>query len=796
MELKNYQREIINDLRRYLEALIENESLVSAWQKYQNKNSPAYQDKISGVANICLKVPTGGGKTFLACAALKEIFDALPRENKFVVWLVPSEAILTQTVNNLSNPEHPYRRRINADFAHSVEIYTKDMMIHGQNFSKSKVENNLSIGVIIYDSLRVNSNKKDTRLIYQENGALASFDTDNARLIEVIRAMNPVVIVDESHNATSKLSLEMLREVNPSFILELTATPKKFSNIISEVTTRALKAEHMVKLPVIVYRSHDKENLISSAISLRKNLEAAALEDEKISGRYIRPIVLFQAQPNTTDDSETFSKIKQDLIASGIPENEIAIKTSNVNELAKIDLLSRDCSIRFIITINALKEGWDCPFAYILASLANKNSQTDVEQIVGRILRQPYAQDNSDKFLNAAYVLSCSEDFQHTVDSVVKGLNGMGIEASECIIGGDKDDLSKDAKQRIDDYDGENSGGGGNNVESFTINEDFAEDIANLKLPQFFQRISRNKKTEQDLFEGGEYTEQLLSPTNLLDGFKLSEQKIDISFDFQIAEVDIKSGDAAKYVLVSQEKLTRYQEYLDSKTPEKRLEIFAEQIFNELRRWRNKQHYFAQELKDYISRVLKNMTEAERSGINIQTLPAYIAQIKNAIERLEMAYRKKHFNDLISAGKIICKPHYTFKKFISLSNSISNIDKSLYAAEGDMNDFEQELIMKIAGLDNVRWWHRNIERRGFKLNGWLNHYPDFIVRTESGKIILIEAKGSHLDGDDSKDKLTLGRDWQARAEENYNYFMVFDNAPLEERNSYTLNKFLEVMSDL
>ena len=42
----------------------------------------------------------------------------------------------------------------------------------------------------------------------------------------------------------------------------------------------------------------------------------------------------------------------------------------------------------------------------------------------------------------------------------------------------------------------------------------------------------------------------------------------------------------------------------------------------------------------------------------------------------------------------------------------------------------------------IRWWHRNIARTGFAINGFINHYPDFIVRTRSGKIGIIEAKGS------------------------------------------------------
>lgn len=241
------------------------------------------------------------------------------------------------------------------------------MLLQAQNFSPATVNDNLSICILSYASLRIDSNKKDIRNVYKENGALENLsqylNAEDFTLINIIRKMNPLVIV----------------EINPT----------------------ALKAEHMVKLPVIVYHSHDKKNLIDSVIGLRNNLEKAAVAEEKISGRYIRPIVLFQAQPDAQENSDTFDKIK----------------IAKSNELRNTDLMSRDCAIRFIITINALKEGWDCPFAYILASLANKNSQIDVEQIVGRILRQPYTTNNTDKILNASYIFSCSEDFQHTVES-------------------------------------------------------------------------------------------------------------------------------------------------------------------------------------------------------------------------------------------------------------------------------------------------------------------------------------------------------------------------------------------
>ena len=108
-----------------------------------------YQDVLPGVPNLCFKVPTGGGKTFLACSAVRPVFDALPfTKTKAVVWLVPSDAILTQTAKALKDPRHPYRQKIDVDFGGRVEVYTKQELLNGQNFNPTAVTEQLSIMVL------------------------------------------------------------------------------------------------------------------------------------------------------------------------------------------------------------------------------------------------------------------------------------------------------------------------------------------------------------------------------------------------------------------------------------------------------------------------------------------------------------------------------------------------------------------------------------------------------------------------------------------------------------------------
>ena len=168
------------------------------------------------------------------------------------MWLVPSDSILTQTITNLSNPDHPYRQRLNADFSGRVGVYTKEMLLNAQNFSPDIVTRQLTVCVLSYGSLRIDSKKKDVRKVYQENGNLLRFaqyfkddsallaDTPDTALIQILRHLSPVVIVDESHNAASDLSVKMLENLSPSFILDLTATPRKNSNILSYVDAREL----------------------------------------------------------------------------------------------------------------------------------------------------------------------------------------------------------------------------------------------------------------------------------------------------------------------------------------------------------------------------------------------------------------------------------------------------------------------------------------------------------------------------------------------------------------------------
>ena len=879
MELKSYQRKALNDLSAYLDAVSETQNLRKAWEQFWNDKDiavgwngrPEYQYTIPHVPHVCMKVPTGGGKTFLACSSLRPIFSHFPQDKpKVVIWLVPSDSILTQTVRTLSDPEHPYRQRLDRDFSGRVGVYTKDQLLNGQNFSPDTIRELLTVCVLSYASLRIDSKKKDVRKAYQENGNLMRFaeyfrdqelllaDTPDTALMQVLCALSPVVVVDESHNAGSKLSVEMLRNLNPSMILELTATPRKSSNILCYTDARELKRENMVKLPVIVYNRMTRDSVIQDAIRLRGNLEQQAIAEHQSGGAYIRPIVLFQAQPKINEDSETFEKIRNMLIEIGIPKEQIAVKTSNVDDLGKTDLLREDCPIRYIITVNALKEGWDCPFAYILASLANKSSNVDVEQILGRILRQPYAREHKATLLNSSFVLTCSKNFQETLDNIVKALNQSGFSREDYRLTeetGETENLPNDPslsdqskpQPKIDEeaetYEMEDihpdeiktsleqskgtveehsentqddlqvmissaerqvtnytltvnetgkeeppNGIEGSPVHHYKIQRIFREEAKGLLIPQFI--IPK----QFDLFGG----DDLLEPEQLSDGFSLGGQDAQVNFQMdpgQIYSIDLaEDGEAIPKFMPTKQNVSSYiRSQMEGKAPEERIRQCARYIAQHI----NKNDRFAaSEITEYVQRVIAGMKADDLSTMET-AIPFYADKIQKKIESLEEAYRIDKFNEWLDTGFISCRPTWALPAFITPADGIESIQKSLYEAEkNDMNVFEREMVMKIAALDNVRWWHRNIDRKGFRLNGPLNHYPDFLIMTLSGTLVLVETKGDYLINDDSRTKLALGRAWQSKAGTGYRYFMVFQDVKPDWEGAYTQDGFMKIMAKL
>lgn len=886
MQLHQYQQIVIDDLRRYLKHYSRTGSYRKAYDDYWDEKrdmengyecpteNRVYSDNIEGVPHVCLKVPTAGGKTFIACNALEPLFDddLLPHaEAKAVVWLVPSTTILKQTYDALNNIHHPYRLKINELFHSRVEVYNADDLLNGRNFSQTTAADVLNIFVLSYQSIRARS--KEDRRMYAMNGALETFfydvaddaewllqeeNVDKLSLINVIRKMQPIVVIDEAHNAMSDLSKEMLQIVRPRFILELTATPRKdkkkatyYSNIISYVSSNVLKDANMIKLPLLVYNHKSVEGVYDYAIDLQKALESKA---KQYPEHYVRPIVLLQAQPKSqSEEKETFEKIKSKLIERGINEAEIKIKTASIDEISQENLLSKDCVVRYIITVDALKEGWDCPFAYVLASVANKTSEVAIEQIVGRVLRKPYARKHPDGSMNMSYVVTSSNDFQNVLKKILDALNHQGLDKSAVKVAvaaksiESQVDLFNPFQEKVLENANEVSEG------SAATNED-ADEIIILETEQvanneYFIEGKPNLVVAEATYEADQKqleNEKAQGVINIPNEARENMNTVTIKTEFQAQASEIRlpkfyfsdengelrelerSDLIAKFELLNIGYMLDFDDIdlqLYQFDTRKEASAVAESVFEYRKASDILQKQFAEALAfqtpegQLKSLVVKLAKEASLNPINEKETKAYIKNfidanprrlediksrylvygriIKRHIEQKMTEFAAKRFEKEIDSGKIVTQAAFSLSPNLLITRPESGIAKSLYEKYHALNGDERDFILDIVGLENVLFWHKFGINKAFDFcinAGFSNHYPDFLIVTKRGTHFLIETKGGDRDNSDTAKKVAIGAKWSQAAGNNFRYFLAFKE-PNDMKGVKTFKEVKEIIKN-
>lgn len=391
------------------------------------------------VPSVCLRIPTGGGKTRVAAEAIARTKRSFLNAQRCVtLWLVPSEAIREQTLRAMKQRGDVVCETLREMGSVAVLALDDAMALQPGTLETSDV-------IIVATMQAFKREDSDALNVFKENGQLLAHFSGvpkelygNRSLVDALRLRRPFIVVDEAHNQGTELAFDTLAKFAPSAILELTATPDRQhqpSNVLYSVSASALQGEHMIKMPVEV-QGHPNENVVlREALAKLNHLQAEADEEAKLTGAYVRPVMLLQGQ-NKSETKETVTPVvvKKMLIEDfNIPENQIAIHGVGFKELDDVNVMSADCPLRFIITVDQLKEGWDCAFAHVLCTFRESASSTAIEQLLGRILRQPYQTRKQREDLNKAYAFAVCADnkWMELVQNIGHGLVKCGFEQME-----------------------------------------------------------------------------------------------------------------------------------------------------------------------------------------------------------------------------------------------------------------------------------------------------------------------------------------------------------------------------
>lgn len=426
MELKKYQAFAMEALERVLEASVAlgpaeafAREVARQADEGHRKDRPAYVPlpEAPAVPYLCLRLPTGGGKTILAAETVRLAARALRLDPVLALWMVPSGAILTQTVEALKDRRHAYRQRLDAAFDGAVRVLGIDEV---GSLRPADLRGNAVVVVSTIQSFRVADTASRKVYAHEEDfegffqgvsdaGLEVVTDAEAAASLgrltvgrpkhsfaNLCHLARPLMIVDEAHNAVTDLTRDVQARLNPSAVVEFTATPRLANNVLVSVTAEALKAEEMIKLPIRVRAHGGWQAAVDAAVAERKRLEALG----GLQGR--APVALYQAQPRTGEAN--VEAVKRHLIEEcGVPAEQVRIATGEQRELDGVDLGRPGEPTRHVITVQALKEGWDCPTAYVLCATQSLTSRTTVEQLLGRVLRMPDARRQTEPDLNVAY---------------------------------------------------------------------------------------------------------------------------------------------------------------------------------------------------------------------------------------------------------------------------------------------------------------------------------------------------------------------------------------------------------
>lgn len=749
MELKKYQQSALGTLKRYLEEL---EKVGPKYAFMALTDRPYNSEYFTEVPFVCIKIPTGGGKTLVGCHALSEIMSSTlnyKMDRGIVMWFVPSEAIKTQTLKKFKDRNDWHRQVLDEAFQNNVRIFSNEEALR---IRKEDVQDNLCIVISSLEAFRKEKTLQRKYKVYQENGALLSHfenldDRDDLEkdeegtiinsLANVVRMNKPLVVIDEGHKTKTQLSIDFLNELNPSFVIEYTATPRSGSNILVDISASELKVEQMVKIPIVLESAAQWQNSVARGIEKRNELEK---EGKTNKGEYIRPIALIQAQPKSKIQATvTVDQIKEYLIAAKISEDEIAIKTSERNDLEGVNLFSRKCKIRYIITVSALAEGWDCSFAYVLISVANVGAKIAVEQIIGRIIRMPYAKRKKNEALNRSYIFASAKNFNEAAGNIISGLERNGYSKSDLIGVSASGDIGKDQT-----------------VVSRAIQKDFFAPLVSF---------GNDKLNFEELIG---------------EDFQLANQNAEFDFDIHYdndgrAIIDIE--DDNKWHKGKQQMLNlTYRDKNFSK--------------HELVQWLDKKMRFVMLEKSDKVKFIEQAIDHQLSHKSLSELSVnryvFLERLGEAINNVLETYAKGRFDQFMSEQKISVKQFESFPTTITLKQEVpQKFNKNYYEKIDKLNQEELSFVERLDRdtLPNIEFWVRNREKQDpFFIYGWKKNkfYPDFIAVTKSGSIIALEWKGEdRVSNEDTAYKVEIGEMWAKLGSGKLHFYLVH-NKNIEE----------------
>ena len=380
--------------------------------------------------------------------------------------------------------------------------------------------------------------------------------------------------------------------------------------------------------------------------------------------------------------------------------------------------------IRWIITKDALKEGWDCSFAYILALLDSARANTAITQMAGRVMRQPQAQQVSGmEALNRCYIYCFNKKVREAVQKVRESLEREGLTGLDHFVHG---------------YSGAESG-----AKAIALRRRKKYQKSRIFLPQVLHKKGKSwQPIDYDRHVLAELKWESVTggaAVNLDD--KDTAQEIKAAIDLQGKETVTTEAIERGGSLTLDYFVRRLEDVMPNPWQAARL---AESFIKK----HQKRGHDSSRLpgsRVYLSEVLKKRIKKD---IDMKAEAVFRAKVRKDEIRFRLETDERLDYEMERSLQVTLPAKSRTLQGELGSEMQYSLFEPVFESAFD-SEIEKNAAICLDKSNAIHWWHRIAARQDYFLQGWRRHrvYPDFLAyRRDSRRLFIIELKGGQFRG--------------------------------------------------
>ena len=548
------------------------------------------------------------------------------------------------------------------------------------------------------------------------------------------------MIIDEEHIAVNTAN-EYIANMQPKHVLRISATTTSLGDHKEVITDDEVIGAKLIATGISInegvsqaIQENNKldDDLLLIDLADKKRKEIQAEYDRR--GLKIRPLVLIQF-PNGSE--EWITRVKRALEDLGYPESSGLVSSwfSGDHPAKPEEIKKLDGQYAFLLFKQAIATGWDCPRAKILVKLREGGTERFNVQTVGRIRRMPERTHYECELIDNCYVYTLDKEFTEGLTSSLsdsfytyqykrKMTTPNIVLKKECLDGNDR----------------------------FAVNPQAVVKVVRERMLEECDADNNGKLDKAEMTRTKGYIFGTLLKTHAIEGVaRTTKDMMKLNTIFS-GEHQINNHDDGFIIRDAKRRIARAIG-IDENISNNALRVLFGPMDMQM-------SLLSQEEKDF------EMANKILDGMSLREYNAFLVNNRDRLVEVFSEISEESFADIVETEILVSDwgiPREQYYKQHKKIAATKIYEKNVFAGYGNNILIHHPNHRSVTEIEFERWceeydsvdcYYKNgdkgedffslVYRRGFRRN---NFYPDYIMKTKSNDVWIIEAKGGlTLDG--------------------------------------------------